>query len=61
MFSEKECAERMIERYGKDAGVHCTYNLMQYDRGSVGFDYWWSVGEFIRLISLSTARSTLAA
>ena len=61
MLSEKDCADRMIKLYGNDAGVHCVYNLMKHDRGSLGFDYWWSVGEFIRLISLSTARSATAS
>ena len=50
MRTEKECANYMIERYGNDASIHATYNLMLYDRKTRGYDYWYSVLSFIRLI-----------
>lgn len=36
-------AQHMIKTYGKEASTHTTYNLMQYDRGTPGYNYWLDV------------------
>jgi hypothetical protein len=49
MYTEEETARNMIIRYGDVdiAGIHATYNLMSYDRGTAGHKYWSTVMEFI--------------
>jgi hypothetical protein len=36
-------AKRMVAWYGKSAGIHATYNLMNHDRGTAGYKFWASV------------------
>lgn len=41
MRTPKEAAAYMIERYGKDATIHCTYGIMN-NEGSAA-QYWQEV------------------
>ena len=43
-----DIADHMIERYGSEAGIHCVYNMMQYDRDTAGWQWWIKVANAIR-------------
>ena len=51
-----QTAANMTERYGAEASVHATYNLMNYDRGTHGYMYWLSVLDMIRAHTRNTTK-----
>lgn len=48
MKTPQEVVKTAVERYGKDAGIHLTYNLMLHERGSPGYKYWNSILKLLK-------------
>jgi hypothetical protein len=58
-FTPAQAAANMRERYGNDAPVHATYNLMLYDKGTPGYLHWRAVHEQLTIREFDTPDSNL--
>lgn len=47
-LTPEQTAWRMKQRYKAQASIHATYNLMQYKRGDIGWEYWSDVLRALR-------------
>jgi ketol-acid reductoisomerase len=47
MRAPKETAAHMIKQYGKDAGVHCMYAIMNNETNEAALAYWRAVDQEI--------------
>jgi hypothetical protein len=56
-FTPAQAAARMQERYGSEAPVHATYNLMLHDKGTPGYRYWLAVWEQLPIREFDTVYS----
>jgi hypothetical protein len=46
MRSEREAAEYMLQRYGKDASIHCSFSIT-HNSNETARQYWRAVLEII--------------
>jgi hypothetical protein len=60
-FTPAQAAAGMQERYGSEAPVHATYNLMLHDKGTPGYLHWLAVREKLTFREFETPYSRALA
>lgn len=48
MRTPEQTAEYMMQRYGKDAAIHCSYIIMNNDDNATARNYWRAVYDLIK-------------